>query len=168
MLPPDSRLAICHAISHDCVVEHSGEVIEEAGASNFFAVFPNNTIVTPCLSDETILPGVTRSSIMELAETEFKCHVVEGRLTIRDLQGACEAFCCGTGASITPVGSVSVTTKKNPHIETESLIVFGDGESPGPITEQLYNTLLKIQMGTDKHLNERYGHWVHVVEPKIQ
>jgi branched-subunit amino acid aminotransferase/4-amino-4-deoxychorismate lyase len=90
---------------------------------------------------------------------------VEGRLTIDDLRGACEAFCCGTGASVTPVGSVAVTTRGNPLAESEPPILFGDGESPGPITERLYDLLLKIQMGTDRNLNKRYGHWVHVVEP---
>jgi len=141
----------------------SDEAIEEAGASNFFAVFPNNTIVTPSLSDETILPGVTRASIVELATNECKCKIVEGRLTIKDLRGATEAFCCGTGASITPVGSVSVTTKEDPLTEAEPRVVFG--ETAGPITERLYNLLLKIQMGTDEDLNMRYGHWVHVVDP---
>ena len=141
------------------------EAIEEAGASNFFAVFPNNTIVTPSLSDETILPGVTRASILELATNECNCDVLEGRLTIDDLRGATEAFCCGTGASITPVGSVSVTTKEDPLSEAAPKVVFGDGETAGPITGRLYNLLLKIQMGTDKKLSKRYGHWVHVVDP---
>jgi branched-chain amino acid aminotransferase len=148
-----------------CFLGLSHEAIEEAGASNFFVVFANNTIVTPPISAGTILPGVTRASILELAKTECNCEVVEGRLTIDDLREACEAFCCGTGASVTPVGSVAVTTRENPHIESEPIIVFGDGGSPGPITEHLYNLLLKIQMGTDSDLNKRYGHWVHVVEP---
>lgn len=143
----------------------NNEAIEEAGASNFFAVFPNNTIITPSLSDETILPGVTRASIMELAKNECNLNVVEGRLTIDDLRRASEAFCCGTGASITPVGSVAVTTKENPLVEAEPGVTFGIGERAGPVTERLYNLLLKIQMGTDEDLNKRYGHWVHVVDP---
>lgn len=143
----------------------NNKAIEEAGASNFFAVFPNKTIVTPSLSDETILPGVTRASIMELAKNECGYTISEGKLTIDDLRGASEAFCCGTGASITPVGSVDVTTRENPLVESEKGVTFGTGERAGPITEQLYNLLLKIQMGTDADLNKRYGHWVHVVDP---
>jgi branched-chain amino acid aminotransferase len=144
---------------------NTGEAIEEAGASNFFAVFSNNTIVTPCLSSGTILPGVTRSSIIKLAREECGCTVVEGRLGLDDLQGACEAFCCGTGASITPVGSVSVTSKENPDLEDRPIIVYGDGSSPGPLTQRLYDLLLNIQMGNDARLNEKYGHWIHLVEP---
>lgn len=143
----------------------NGEAVEEAGASNFFAVFPNNTIITPSLADETILPGVTRSSILELAVNECGLEAIEGRVTIDDLRGATEAFCCGTGASITPVGSVAVTTKQDPTKEAEPPVTFGDGETAGPTTEKLYNLLLKIQVGTDDDLNKRYGHWVHVVDP---
>lgn len=121
--------------------------------------------MTPSLSDETILPGVTRSSILELAANECNCNVIEGRLTVDDLRGATEAFCCGTGASITPVGSVAVATKEDPLTEAEGRVVFGDGETAGPITKELYDLLLKIQMGTDNDLNKRYGHWVHIVDP---
>lgn len=143
----------------------SGEAIEEAGASNFFAVFPNNTIVTPALSSETILPGVTRSSVIELAQQECGCKVVEGRITVDDLRECCEAFCCGTGASVTPVGSVSVTSRESPDLEEQPSIVYGDGTTPGPMTQRLYDLLLNIQMGTDQKLSKKYGHWIHIVEP---
>ena len=85
----------------------SGEAVEEAGASNFFVVYSDGetlTLVTPSLDKETILPGVTRASILEIAKREFGCKVVERQLLLNDLCGASEAFCCGTGASITPVG----------------------------------------------------------------
>ena len=142
----------------------SGEALEEAGASNFFAVFPNNTIVTPSLDSETILPGVTRASVMELAERECGCTVMEGRLTLDSLQGACEAFCCGTGASITPVGSVSVANEDGSE-DVAASVVFGDGKTPGPLTERLYNLLLDLQTGKDEALNEKYADWIHIVEP---
>ena len=97
-----------HAIIFSLYQTCSGEAVEEAGASNFFAVFSDGkslTVVTPSLGNETILPGITRATILELAEKEFGCHVVERRLLLADLHDACEAFCCGTGASITPVGT---------------------------------------------------------------
>ncbi len=153
-----------------CLDAATGEAVEEAGASNFFAVFPNKTIVTPSLESETILPGVTRASIIELAEKECGCNVVEGRLSLSDLKEASEAFCCGTGASITPVGSVSIShaneeaASGDEHPE-EIVALFGDGISPGPITQLLYETLLNIQTGSDANLNERYRRWIHVVEP---
>jgi branched-chain amino acid aminotransferase len=149
----------------DHVFFFSGEAIEEAGASNFFAVFPNNTIITPSLDSHTILPGVTRASVMELAERECGCIVVEGRVTLADLKEACEAFCCGTGASITPVGSVHVVNADGSD-DAEAAVVFGDGTmTPGPITQRLYKTLLDLQTGADEALNEKYEDWIHVVEP---
>ena len=143
----------------------SGEAIEEAGASNFFAVYPNNTIVTPSLDTQTILPGVTRASVIELAKKECGCTVMEGRLTLSDIQKACEAFCCGTGASITPVGSVNVANEDGTE-DTEAGVVFGDGKTPGPLTERLYKLLLDLQTGVDKRLNEKYSDWIHIVEPR--
>jgi branched-chain amino acid aminotransferase len=142
----------------------SGQAIEEAGASNFFVVYPNNTIVTPSLDSQTILPGVTRASVMELAEKECGCTVLEGRLTLSNIKGACEAFCCGTGASITPVGSVSVANEDGSE-DVEAGIVFGDGKTPGPLTERLYKLLLDLQTGADESLNEKYSDWIHIVEP---
>lgn len=147
-----------------CLDANTGTFIEEAGASNFFAIFPNNTIVTPCLNSETILPGVTRASILELAEKECGCTVRQGPIRLSDLQEACEAFCCGTGASVTPVGSVSVANVDGTE-DADACVVFGDGTTPGPITQKLYNTLLRIQTGTDEDLNQRYADWIHVVKP---
>ena len=49
--------------------------------------------------------------------------------------------------------------------EKEACVVFGDGSTPGPITQRLYQLLLDIQMGNNEELNERYKHWIHVVEP---
>jgi len=82
-----------------------------------------------------------------------------------DLREACEAFCCGTGAAVTPVGRVSLTSREDPESEIAPTIVFGDGETPGPITERLYELLLGIQFGQSDELNARYGNWIHVVDP---
>lgn len=135
-------------------------------ASNVFAVFPNNTLVTPSLSSQTILPGVTRQSILELAAKECGMNVVEGRLTISDLQNdAIECFCCGTGACITPVGCISVFDSENPDGTTKQDIIFGDGQTPGPVTQRLYKMLTDIFTGSDAELANKYRHWIHVVEP---
>jgi len=143
-----------------CLDAVTGENVEEAGASNFFAIFANNTIVTPSLGMETILPGVTRDSIMELAKEECGYQLIEGRLTLSDLKEATEAFCCGTGACITPVGCVSVYDGEK---ETDRT-VFGDGGT-GPLTRKLFNMLTDIQTGTDPILAEKYKQWIHTVEP---
>lgn len=153
-----TQFSLCH------VIHNSGEHVEEAGASNFFAVYPNNTLVTPSLVAGTILPGVTRASIIELAKKECGCDVRERPLSLSDLKGACEAFCCGTGASITPVGSINVANADGSE-DSEATLVFGDGNSPGPLTQRLYKLLLDLQTGTDHDLDEKYRDWIHVVQP---
>ena len=118
----------------------------------------------------TILPGVTRASIIELARKECGCEVYERRLTIDDLDEACEAFCCGTGASITPVGRVNYLPSSPSHGGSGRKAVdyvFGDGENAGEISKRLYKILLDIQMGTDGALAKKYKDWIHFVDPYI-
>lgn len=102
---------------------------------------------------------------MELAENECGCTIREGRLTLEDLKGACEAFCCGTGASITPVGSVNVADPDRTKHQTAS-VVFGDGHTPGKVTQHLHKLLLDLQTGMDDELNAKYEDWIHVVKPQ--
>jgi branched-chain amino acid aminotransferase len=142
----------------------SGEAVEEAGASNFFAIFPDKTIVTPSLNPGTILPGVTRQSILELAASECGLTPVERKLTLEELRSADEAFCCGTGACISPVGLISIADTTG-NTEERTDIVFGDGSSAGPLTEKLFRMFTGIQTGSDPELTTKYRHWVHVVEP---
>ena len=125
---------------------------------------PDNTIITPSLKQETILPGVTRASVLELAAAECGLKAVEGEVTLKDLRKASEAFCCGTGACITPVGSISVANNTSPD-KTDAEIKFGDGSSPGPMTEKLYRMLTGIQTGSNQELSEKYKHWIHTVKP---
>jgi len=147
-----------------------GEFIEEAGASNFFAVLDDQTIVTPTLETNTILPGITRASIIELAGSELGYKVEERNLSIKELSRAKECFCCGTGASVTPVGCVNYCSTPNADGEEESEddldFVFGDGKAPGPVTKELYRLLLGIQSGDlSEELNKKYQKWIHVVDP---
>jgi len=142
----------------------SGKTVEEADASKFFAVYRNSTLVTPSLMSGTVLPGVTRASIIELRQKECHCQVIKKEgLTLEELQGASEAFCCGTGASVTPVGSIHVS--KSGEGDEETKIIFGDGQTPGPITKQLYQLLSDLQTGKDEDLHKRYKDWIHIVNP---
>lgn len=151
-----------------------GEHIEEAGASNFFAAFHDTkTIVTPTLDSGTILPGITRSSIIELARSELGWNVEERNLNISELKNADEAFCCGTGASITPVGVVNYLNGcfDDEDDEFEKIddfeVIFKDGNIPGEITETLYRILLGLQNGDleDEEIMAKYSDWIHEVEP---
>ena len=87
-------------------LEH--KYIEEMSGMNFFAV-TDGVLHTPALTD-TILDGVTRRSVMDIARAE-NIEVVEGRLSIDEIlkavqEGRCtEAFVCGTAAVIAPIAS---------------------------------------------------------------
>lgn len=119
--------------------------VEEAGASNFFCVTPDDTIHTPALRG-TILPGVTRKSLIHLAR-EKGIKVNEGSVSIDTVCQAKEAFCSGTGASVTPVASV--TYKGNKYL-------FNNGEV-GKVTRDLYDTLVGIQT---ERVPDNYG-WLY-------
>ena len=124
--------------------------IEEMGGMNLYFVKGKGKdakIVTPKLTG-TLLPGITRDSILSVAADlgyqteevmismdEWRDGVASGEIS--------EIFACGTAAVVTPVG-----TAKSIH----GTWVTGDGK-PGPITNQIRETLLGIQHGTieDKH-----------------
>ena len=78
--------------------------VAEGSAMNFFLVEGNTLVTTPSTSN--ILVGVTRNTIMELAKEELKMEVVEREINRTELYIADEAFFCGTGAQIAPIGSI--------------------------------------------------------------
>lgn len=115
--------------------------VDELGGMNLFFVFDDGSIITPPLG--TILPGITRDSILTLArdrgmnvsETpyaidQWRADAASGRLR--------EAFACGTAAVITPVGEVR---------STEGNFTIGEGGA-GPVAKELRKTLTDIQRGT--------------------
>lgn len=112
-------------------VEHN--YVEEVGAANFFCV-KDGTIYTPELTG-TILPGITRLSIIELARS-MGLTVVEEKVSIEFALGCDEAFCAGTAAVISPIGSIQ-------HGEVEE-----DFGGVGDITLALYERLTGIMGGS--------------------
>ncbi|MFL5783074.1 MAG: branched-chain amino acid aminotransferase [Bacteriovoracaceae bacterium] len=119
-------------------VEH--KYIEEMSGMNFFAVI-NNVLHTPKLTD-TILDGVTRKSIIDIARAE-NIEVVEARLSIDDVlksveEGRCtEAFVCGTAAVIAPIASFLDRDGR----------VYRVKESQGKMGMALREKLIGIQAG---------------------
>ncbi len=146
-----SLRAQAEAIEHGCdqvvfldAIERS--YVEELGGMNIFFVFDDGSLITPPLG--TILPGITRDSIMALAREsgmsvreeaytigQWRAHAASGKLK--------EAFACGTAAVISPIGKVCSTS--------------GDfeisGGAAGPVAMGLRKTLVDIQYGhaADKH-----------------
>lgn len=111
------------------------EYIDEVGTANFFAAI-NGKITTPRLTG-TILPGVTRKSVLELAAKKLNMKTEERDISYKELfeKSCTEAFCTGTAAVVTPIGSVVMGDKKR---------VFNNGQ-PGEITKKLYDLLTGIQ-----------------------
>ncbi|MDB6048013.1 MAG: hypothetical protein JWR17_759 [Pseudomonas sp.] len=110
--------------------------IEEVGSANFFAITHENVFVTP--KSPSVLPGITRLSLIELAKTRLNLEVVEGDVFIDRLSDFKEAGACGTAAVITPIGGIDYN---------DNLHVFFSQEEVGPITLKLYNELTGVQSG---------------------
>lgn len=115
--------------------------IEELGGMNIFFVFDDGSIQTPPLSG-TILPGITRDSLLTLAREEG-LTVREERYAIDQWEAdsksgrIVESFACGTAAVVTPIGKVS-----NP----SGSFTIGAG-GPGQVTQRLKDRLVGIQRG---------------------
>ena len=118
--------------------------IEEVGAANFFAVF-GNKLVTPKLTG-SILPGITRDSVLFLAKNKLGMEVEERKIAIDEALEADEVFCAGTAAIISPIGSIKYQEKDYQF----------SGSDVGKITRKLYDILTGIQFGDDK---DEYG-WI--------
>jgi len=146
-----------------------GKYIEEAGASNLFVFIPNKngeggTLATPPLDNGTILPGVTRDSILNLVRNEMPGVTVEERpVSLSDLGRASEAFCCGTGASVTPVGDVHVEEASGGDDKVYKLCAEGKRKA-GPVTERIYEMLHEVIWGEGR-LGKKYKDWIVEVEP---
>ena len=121
---------------------------EELGAANIFMV-KNGVLYTPLLRD-TILPGITRKSIMTLAASELNLKVREKDITVKELRKADEVFACGTAAVITPIGKM----KNGSDFHT-----IGSGEV-GKITKKLYELLTGIQYGDEE---DKFGWLTKVI-----
>lgn len=114
--------------------------IEETGGANFIFVTKDGKVVTP--KSPTILPSITRRSLVHVAREYLNLEVEERKVHIDELSDFAEGGLCGTAAVISPIGSV--TTK-----EGEIFLPSGMN-AMGPITQKLYDTLTGIQNGTIK------------------
>ena len=106
--------------------------VEEVSSCNIFAVF-GNKIVTPALG--TILPGVTRKSVIDLARSKG-FEVEEAPLSIDEVLEADEIFTTGTAVVLSPVGYVEYGDRSKKYCEENT---------PGPVANSLYESLTGIQ-----------------------
>ena len=145
-----SLIAQAEASLHGCdqvvwldAKEH--QWVEEMGGMNLFFVFGTGDaarLVTPPLTG-SLLPGVTRDSILIMAHQDLGIPVSEEPISVEQWKKGCESgeisevFACGTAAVITPVGEVKSRV---------GAWTVSDGGA-GPITMRLRNALLSLQSG---------------------
>ncbi|PAT02276.1 branched chain amino acid aminotransferase [Candidatus Izimaplasma bacterium ZiA1] len=108
--------------------------IDEVGAANFFGITHDNVLVTP--KSSSILPSITKRSILYIAEHMLGMKVEERECLIDNISEFKEAGACGTAAIITPIGSI--THKGNKHVFSTEV---------GPTIKKLYDTLVGIYYG---------------------
>lgn len=111
--------------------------VEETGGANLLFITKDNKVVTP--KSPSILPSITRRSLLYVAEHYLGLEVEEREVYVSELKDFAECGLCGTAAVISPVGCIDDHGDK---------IMFPAGmEKMGPITQKLYDTLTGIQMG---------------------
>lgn len=124
--------------------------VEETGGANFIFVTKDNKVVTP--KSDSILPSITRRSLMYVAKEYLGLTVEEREVELSEVYDFAECGLCGTAAVISPVGKIYDHGKE---------IAFPSGmEQMGPVTKKLYDTLTGIQMGRI----EAPDGWIKVIE----
>ena len=130
--------------------------VEEVGSMNIMFKIDGKIYTAACTG--TVLPGVTRRSIIELLK-DWGYEVIEGKLAIADVMKAAEegkleeVFGTGTAAVVSPVKE----------LDWEGKVANISGGKIGPLTQKLYDTLTGIQWGK---LPDTKG-WTVKVEPKV-
>jgi len=130
----------------DVIFLHSSneKMVDEVSSANLFAL-KGNVLKTPRLGG-SILPGVTRDSVIRIADEIMNLDVQETDLAIEEVLTADEVFCTGTAVVVTPVGNIS--------FQGENHVIGTPGK--GSVAKQLKNTLLNIQQ---EEIEDPFG-WV--------
>ena len=111
--------------------------VEEPGGANFIFITKDGKLVTP--KSDSILPSITRRSIMYVAEHYLGMEVEHREVYFDEVKDFAEAGLCGTAAVISPIGKIVDHGKE--------ILIPSGMDDMGPITKKLYDTLTGIQMG---------------------
>lgn len=124
--------------------------VEETGGANIIFIDKDNTVITP--KSDTILPSITRRSLMHVAEHYLGLKTQEREVFVNELKDFKECALCGTAAVLSPVKKVDYNNQ----------VVFQahDCENMGIITKKLYDTLTGIQLGQIKAPDN----WIYIIE----
>lgn len=124
--------------------------VEETGGANFLFITKDGKVVTP--KSNTILPSITRRSLVYVAKEYLGLEVEEREVYLDEVKDFAECGLCGTAAVISPVGKI---------VDHGKEICFPSGmEKMGPTVQKLYDTLTGIQMGKI----EAPEGWIYTVE----
>ena len=128
------------------ILNQDGHVSEGSGENVFMVA--GGKLHTPSLEDNA-LPGITRETIIQLAQAELGLEVVERSIDRSELYLSDEVFLSGTAAHLTPVVELD---RRN----------IGNGE-PGPVATRLQELYFDIVVGR----NPKYLHWCTSVVPQM-
>ena len=120
--------------------------IEETGGANIIFVTKEGKLVVP--KSDTILPSITRRSLVQVAKDYLHLEVEERTVMLSEIGDFAECGLCGTAAVISPVGTI---------VDHGREVNYA---GMGPVIEKLYKTLTGIQMGTV----EAPEGWITVIE----
>ncbi len=124
--------------------------IEEVGAANFFAITNQKAYITP--KSPSILNSITNRTLRYIARHMLILDVEETDIFIDKLDHIAEAGACGTAALVTPIATIT----HNDHVHQ-----FKCHKEMGPITKQLYDTIVGIQVGDIPDPSN----WITILKP---
>ncbi len=138
--------AVLAGFDEAILLNQDGHVSEGSGENLF--MMRKGKLITPILEDNP-LPGITRETVMELAQEDLGLEVVERRIDRSELYLADEVFLSGTAAHLTPV--ISLDSRP-----------IADG-NPGPVSTALKRMYFDIVFGR----NPKYLHWCTAAVPNL-
>ena len=126
--------------------------VEETGGANLLFVDKDGSLIVPKSHSDSILPSITRRSIVDVARDHLGMKVEERFVRMDEVENFVEMGLCGTAAVISPVGRINDHGKE---------INFASGmEEMGPVMKKLYDTLTGMQMGDI----EAPKGWIHEIK----
>jgi branched-chain amino acid aminotransferase len=159
--------------SNNCSGAIGKAVLQEMSAANLFLVLKTGEIVTPSLDRGTILPGITRSSVLALVEEyadELQPHMLQSLagitnscqntvdvnvavrassrdVTVEECLQATEAFCTGTAAELVPIYRLATGPDDDDAFQFEVEFPHGKSLPGGPVTVALLAMLREAMVG---------------------
>ncbi len=131
--------ALINGYDEAIVLTSNGQHVSEGSAMNLFMV-KDNLLITPPVVDD-ILEGITRDTIIKIVKDKLGIDTIERSIDRTELYTADELFFCGTGAQVSPIGSVDKR-------------IIGDGKI-GSLTKKIQNLYFKVV----KNELEEYSSW---------